>query len=82
MDKLLIVIEVPSISEYYETWVPSDLPVAKLLPLIVSSIKELSGGRYSSSGTELLCSKSGNCLLENKILPSQGISNGDHIIIF
>ena len=80
--KLLLTLEVASISHSYEVLVPDFLKVKELLPLFVRIAREQSGGLYRSSGTEFLCSIAENTLLDaNSTLEEYNIKNGDHLIM-
>ena len=82
MDKVLICLEVPSISRIYEVYVPDFLPVREVIRLLVRALRELSGDVYVSSGSELLCSRTGDFLLdENATLSAYDIRDGDHLML-
>ena len=82
MDKLLICLEVPSISKAYEIYMPDFLTVRELIPLLVKAVRELSGDRYVSSGCELLCAKNPDYLLDDDAaLAHYDIGNGDHLVL-
>lgn len=57
--KLLITLDVASISQSFEVLVPDFLKIKELIPLFVKIAEELSGNMYQSSGTEFLCSCAG-----------------------
>lgn len=82
MDKVLICLEIPAVGESFEMYVPDYIPVRNLLPLLIRSVKDLSGGLYVSSGTELLCVKGQDTILdENASLSQYDIGTGDHLIL-
>ncbi|MCD7819603.1 MAG: EsaB/YukD family protein [Lachnospiraceae bacterium] len=82
MDKILICLEVPSISQSYEIYVPDFLAVKELIPLLVKAVSELSENRYVSSGCEFLCAKEPDFLLdEDAALSHYEIGNGDHLLL-
>ena len=54
MEKILIDLYVPSIQMGYDVFVPSDLTLRELLPLLLEGVVDLSGGKYKVSGRELL----------------------------
>ena len=63
-------------------YVPDYVPVRDLLPLLIRSVEDLSGGLYVSGGTELLCVKGQDTILdENASLNQYDIGTGDHLII-
>lgn len=81
-NKVLVCLEVPSVFQEYEVYLPDFLAVKELIPLLVRAVKELSGQRYVSSGQEFLCSKTGGFLLdEDATLFGYGIGSGDHLML-
>ncbi len=82
MDKLLIILEVPSISSQFELELPDFVAIKTLIPRLVRAVRELSGGLYSSSETEFLCARNQNLLMdEDACLKDYDIGNGDHLIL-
>lgn len=80
--KLLLTLEVASISQNYEILAPGFLKIKELVPLLVKIARERSGDLYQSSGTEFLCSVEENTLLDaNSTLQDYNIKNGDHLIM-
>lgn len=80
--KILVVLEVPSISKCYEMYVPVSLTVKELTSLLIKTVKELSGQLYVSSGTEFLCIKEQDVFLESSdVLKDYCIGNGEHLIL-
>lgn len=83
MQKILVLVEVPSISKEFEVYIPVFLTVEEIIPLIIKAIKELSNEQYVSSGYEFLCLKEKNMLLKgDRKLESYDVKNGDHLILF
>ena len=82
MDKVLINLEVPSISEKYEILIPVFLKIGDVIELLIQTVNELSGGLYSSSGNEILCSRTGDFTLGNEArICDYDITDGDHLMI-
>lgn len=82
MNKILICLEVPSISQFYEIYVPDFLAIRELIPLLVKAVKELSGNRYAPSECVFLCAKEQDILLdENAALFDYAIGHGDHLVM-
>ena len=82
MVKLLLILEVPSISCRFVVYMPDFLPVKELVPLRVKAASEMSGGLYVSSGHEFLCVKGEDILLdEDASLSMYDIGNGDHLVM-
>ena len=82
MNKILICLEVPSILQKYELYVPGFLTVKEGTELMVRAVKELSSGRYISSGEELLCSRQLDVRLdEHAHFSDYEIGEGDHLVL-
>ena len=82
MEKILLSIECPSISNSFDVYVPTSLTVKEAAQLLGKGLEEISNRRYISSGNEFLCKKEDRILLkEEVILKDYGIQNGDHIVI-
>lgn len=82
MNKILVCLEVPSISQSYELYVPDFLTVRELIPLLVKAVKELSDSLYAASECVLLCAKEQNVLLDEKAtLFDYAIGHGDHLVM-
>lgn len=82
MDRILIILKIPSLGEKYDVYVPTGLQINRLIPLLAESIKEISNGRYAVSSEELLCYEERNIVLDlNSTLGIQGVKNGDSLIL-
>jgi len=82
MNKTLIWLEVPAVGGEYEIYVPGFLTVRELTQLLSEAAAELSGHLYVPSGSEMLCARDRNILLdENRTLPDYGIGDGDHLVM-
>ena len=82
MEKILIDLYVPSIQMGYDVFVPSDLTLRELLPLLLEGVVDLSGGKYKVSGRELLCLQDPDMLLSaSATLSYYKIRNGDRIVL-
>lgn len=80
--KLLIALNVPAISRQFDVWIPKDLSIRVITPLIAETVEELSGHMYVATGKEFFVSVEKNTLLrQNETLESYGIRNGDHLIM-
>lgn len=83
MDKLLITLEVPSVSESFDVFIPNFLRIGLLVPLLAEAVSELTQNRYVSSRQEFLCSKEKAVILkEEGTLRDYGIQNGDHLMLY
>ena len=82
MDKILISLFVPALPKYYEIFIPTDMPVAQMLKLIISGVTELSSNRYFSSGEELLFwDQFGALSALNRTPCDYGLKNGDTLML-
>ena len=83
MEKILVNLAIPSISESYDIRIPAFLKVSTLLTLLVDAVVELSSGKYVSTGNEYLCSMESECVLSrNYTISENGVRNGDHLLLF
>lgn len=82
MAKVLVMLEVPAISETFEVKVPDNLPVGELTYLLAKSVEDITEGRYRQSNTELLCSRERDALLnEAKTAGAYKLQHGEHLIL-
>ena len=82
MDKIIVHLIVPAIGQEYDMYIPTTILVNELTKLIIQSIKELTEQFYVSSGSEILCLKDRNCIIDQEeTVESYGIQNGDHIVL-
>ena len=83
MEKRLIALEVPSIGETFDIFVPIHLPVSELIKLFISAVVSLSDGEFSSSGKELLCRKNDRTVFDPLLtLEDYGIGNSERLMLF
>ena len=82
MRKILVSLNIPSISVNHEVYIPEFLKIEEVIPMFVEAVKDLSDHRYVSSGTEVLCLQEKNIVLNNEATIGQiGIKNGDHLVL-
>ena len=82
MEKLLIKLTVPELRTSYDILVPQDVPVKKLLPIIINGLKDLSNGAYVSSGMEsLIAQEDEKLMFPDRTLFDYSIRNGDKLLI-
>lgn len=83
MDKILISLYVPSLRMSWDLFVPENLMIRELIKLLIDGVTDLSGGKYKSSGKELLCVQEPGMLLSDSLcLRAYGIQNGEKLILF
>ena len=82
MSRIIVCVTVPSIEESYDISIDSEMKINDLVGLLRKVIKDASDNRYVSSGKELLCSKTSNCILYGeKTVRYYGVKNGDQLVI-
>ena len=54
MGKILVNLAVPAISDSFDIFVPSDLAIHKLIPVIADGVRDITDRRYNSSSCEML----------------------------
>ncbi len=82
MEDLLVSVEVPSIQEKYDIFVPSDLLIGLLSDVLSNGVRELSNGRYQKSGKEMLMMLDPDVLLDpEKSLQDYGIGSGTRLML-
>lgn len=82
MEKILIKIFVPSVSNCYELMVPKMLQLCELLPFINSVVEQQSDGQFQPTGKEILCTEEdGKILNINLTVHELGIQNGTTLFL-
>ena len=83
MEKLHVLLTVPSAGISYEALVPTFLPIKDVIKLVSKAFTELNEGHYVSSGAEILCWGEKNMVLsKSKTLKDYGVSHGSQLIMF
>lgn len=83
MAKQLISLCIPTLQERYEVFIPDDMPLGELVPLLVEGVTSISAGKYQSSGEEMLCDPRQGLLTDlGKSVLQCGIGNGDALYLF
>ena len=78
----MINLEVPSIEKKFELFIPNDLMIESLVPMITNSLNNITYEKYVSSGEEVLCLKEKNILLSKRHNISEYcINNGDTLFL-
>ena len=82
MDKVLLCIHVPSVKTSSDAFVPLDVPVAELTPILADGFRELSGGKYEVSKFEMLSLQDPKLLLDPRLtLRDYGVEDGMHLFL-
>lgn len=81
MDKVLVNLYIPSISETYDVYLPLDLQINEIITLIRKGLEQINSNKYYSSSTEILCNIDMEIILANKnTLSNYCIKNGDKLM--
>jgi len=82
MSKVLIDLEIPSIGEHHDVFLPLDVKVSDIISLLSGSVNDLVVSEYVASGQEFLCYKEKNIIFDmDRNLESYGVKNGDHLTL-
>lgn len=82
MDKIIIRLIVPTISREFDMYIPVSITISELTNLMIKAVEDITNKRYVSSGNEILCLKEKNTMLiQEAMVQSYGIQNGDHIVM-
>lgn len=82
MNTILITLYVPALAQQFELFIPEDVPLAELMPVIVDGIYTMSSYRYKSSGEELLCREETGLLKQRELTAREyHIRNGEHLVL-
>ena len=82
MEKIIIHLMVPALGLEYDMYIPTTILVSQLTKLIVQAIEEITDKLYISSGNEILCLKEQDIILvQEAVIKSYAIQNGDHIML-
>ena len=78
MEKMIIRLEVPAISEHFDVFVTSNINTGKLVNLLCIVVEDVSDHRFAPSGNETLCFERGKQVLRvDEPLSKYQICNGD-----
>lgn len=82
MSKILISLEVPSLGEKYDLFVPDEVAIASLTEIVSQGLFDVSGGKYIISGKEMMMALKPDKLLNpERTLFDYGISDGTPLMI-
>lgn len=83
MDKVHVCIVVPSLDQKFDVMIPKHMTIEAVIRLLAKALAGATNDRYSSSGTELLCWKEKETVLNGKKSFSEyGIKNGDILYFY
>lgn len=82
MNRLLVDIYIPVIFKSYQMFIPANVKMRKLMPLIESIVQELSYDAYMPSKSSVLCRRdNGSIVNSNATAEQAGIINGTGLIL-
>ena len=82
MDKLLISLHVPALNEKFDLFVPAELAIVDLTPVIAKGVAGISNGRYIVTGMELLSGKDDQILFDpHKTLADYSVPDGAELML-
>lgn len=82
MDRVLVILNVPTIERKYNIWIENDKTIDDTIKLIVKGINELNDGLYKPKKMLLLYNKeTGNIYDKNLTVNEANIKNGTEIIL-
>ena len=82
MEHIIIQLYVPAIGENFDLKIPLSMMILDLVKLLGQAVETLSNGRYYASGTEILCLKNKEQILDYDQTPQDyGMQNGDLLLM-
>ena len=82
MSKIITALSVPVLNEKYDIFLQDNITIEQLIPVIIQGIFDISSGKYTSSGNEMLMSLNPERLLNpKKTLSDYGIMDGESLMI-
>ena len=80
MNKALVELYVPAVGDYFDVFVPVDVPIGELTDVIANGIVELTNGKYVASKYEQLCLRVPAGLLNPSLtLQDYGVKDGTRL---
>ena len=82
MNKKLIEVYVPALSESFDIFVPKKCMIYELLALISQTIESLSSNRYIHTNNSMLCYRENGKIIDiNATAEEAGIENGLQLLL-
>ena len=66
MSKIITALSVPVLNEKYDIFLQDNITIEQLIPVIIQGIFDVSSGKYSSSGNEMLMSSQSGKIVKSK----------------
>ncbi|MCD5324190.1 MULTISPECIES: methyltransferase [Pontibacillus] len=80
MEKIVVEIRIPVLSQTYDVYIPLTNKVHELEMLLKGAFKDLSDGAFTPSGNTVLCDDKGNVLDGNRTALELGLKNGSKLL--
>lgn len=82
MNKILIIVYVPSIEQTYEVYIPVNKKIGTIKKLLINSVIELSDGEFVPQETiKFLEKDTGLVLFNNDYVKNSNLRNGSEVIL-
>ncbi|MDQ0194709.1 methyltransferase [Paenibacillus wynnii] len=82
MDKIIIEVYIPAISQTLDVFIPQDLRLSEIEGLMIAAVTEVSGGFFTSSQDTVICDKTTGTVLDvNMSARELGLSNGSMLML-
>ena len=81
MNKLLIEVHVPSIESTFDIWIPRNVGVFELLPLITTAVVRLSDGMFVANDVALCNGTTGVIYNNNIRVDDMRLKNGSRLML-
>lgn len=83
MARVLIALRAPTLDRSFDMFLPDDVTIGELIPIICDGLAQITNGYYQKSGAELLCMKDPDKLLNpDKTLSDYNVRSGDQLVFF
>lgn len=82
MDKIIISVEIPAISQIYDVLINPEMRVEEITGLLCKAVEDASDHAYVSSGSEILCLvKEQRTLRGAELFSRYNLKKGDHLLM-
>ncbi len=80
--KALVDIYLPAASKSFDVYIPLDIPLSMVMPLISSALSDLTDGKYQAGPDAILCDAyTGEIFDVNIEVHELGINNGSKLML-
>lgn len=82
MEKVLVEVFLPASNQSYDIFIPQTIQMGEVVQLVSKSLSELSGGKYKTDPTAILCDrKTGKVFNINASVYELQIKNGSELVL-